>query len=287
MEFGAGIYTIQHHSQEPSPFYGHSSPAQSLFFGMPQWINTNWKGQLYPDKCKQEDFLLEYAKRLQCVEVSSTFYAPVSQEKWRHWCQQVPESFRFVPKWPSYITHKCLLKNCKTEIELFIKSIMSVRNYIGTTLLQLPPHFSLHHKLDFFHFLTGLPDDFPMAIEFRHSSWFSDRRVYEKLEKYLTDKKISMTITDAPARQDLLHYSFTGQHNIIRYLSDSNPEHDHYRLQRWQKLLRDHKDKGGNFYFMLHQADNHDTPKLISFINKELSEQIKEMNKGPQTDLFL
>jgi len=285
MEFGSGVFDTKYNILETvSPKLPETTGTTMV--GLPQWGVNEWKGVLYPQKTKSDEFLFEYSQRLGCVEVSSSFYAPVSKEKWRGWKSMTGKSFRFLPKWPQQLTHKQNLQSFQEQMSEFIESVSHLGQSLGTTLLQLPPYFSIDHKRNLFLFLEALPKDFPVAIEFRHTSWFQENRLYDKLENYLSQKNIGMCISDTPARQDLFNLSFTGKKNIIRYLSDDNDEHDSLRLNKWREWLQKYSKQLGDAYFMLHMPDNSKTPQMISHISPEIAYHISGLNQGPQQEFF-
>jgi uncharacterized protein YecE (DUF72 family) len=286
MKFGAGIFekkSLDFFTK--GPYFEKKSPSQ-VMIGMPQWSIPAWKNHFYSHDCRNQDFLEQYAKRLPCCEVSSTFYAPVSKERWSSWQEQAGKEFHFLPKWPKIISHDKALRSCKHDVEEFAKRLEALENNLGTTLLQLGPSFSYDYRADLFKFLTSLPSELPLAIEFRHTSWFQDQRLLPKLEDYLYQNNISTVCTDTSARRDVCHLSFTGERNIIRYLSDGNEENDILRLKSWKDWLQKHPI-GGTLYFMLHRPDNTKTYDLIEVLDPNLSHHINELNQGPQTDLFL
>ncbi len=255
------------------------------YIGLPQWGTPEWKGLLYPQKCPPKKFLEEYAKRLNCVEVSSTFYSTVSKERFLEWRSMVPGEFRFLPKWPQSITHQNYLTDCNKEVSEFIDCVSVLENNLGTTFLQLPPQFSSDFKRGLFYFLESLPEGFPIALEFRHRSWFENERVYSKLEEYLIKKNISMVCSDTAGRRDVFHKSFTGNRNIIRYLSDENNEHDQIRLKQWKDWI-DSQNKGGDCFFIIHRPDNAFAPHLFKFWDNDFSESILWKEQALQSELF-
>jgi uncharacterized protein YecE (DUF72 family) len=286
MKFGQGIYNPQSRSYAfERANFASNDRASKTFLGLPQWRCDEWKGTFYRTDIAMKDYLHQYSKLLNCVEVSSTFYAPVGSETIKKWCDQVSEDFRFLPKWPRSITHDRLLANTKSMIHDFISVMETFDKKLGTTIVQLPPNFSREYNRELFYFLQEIPEEFPVAIEFRHSSWFHDHRVIPKLEDYLSKQKISMVCSDTAAFDKLCHFSFTGPNHVIRYASDENIETDKHRLKQWKKWLSESKPPL-NLYFTLHRPDNIYTPELISEFSPEHAEVISDYLVGPQPSLF-
>jgi len=46
----------------------------NLYIGTMGWSYSFWKGNFYPAKLAQKDFLAYYSKKFNTVEVDSTFY---------------------------------------------------------------------------------------------------------------------------------------------------------------------------------------------------------------------
>lgn len=45
-----------------------------FYVGCAKWGRREWVGPLYPEKTRDVDFLLEYAKRFDTIELGATFY---------------------------------------------------------------------------------------------------------------------------------------------------------------------------------------------------------------------
>lgn len=286
MNFGAGIFELKDDSYrfDLSTFPNKLTQHNIIFLGLPQWREPRWKGSFYSKDCTSQNFLNEYSQRLNCVEVSSTFYSPVSIETIKSWKQQVGQGFRFLPKWPKLITHDQYLKYCDDEIKNFCNILEAFDENLGTSLLQLPPKFSVEFKNDLFYFLQKLPNNFKIAIEFRHPSWFENNRLYKKLENYFLKENISTVISDTPNRRDLCHYSFTGSNQVIRFLSDEHDSTDQKRLEIWKDFLS--RNELENSYFILHRPDNINTAELIKYFSYETYSQIQVLSQNKQLDLI-
>jgi uncharacterized protein YecE (DUF72 family) len=287
LEFGAGSFVWNENVYPFEERLKLLSPKPSIHrLGLPQWGIREWKGSLYTKDCSTQQFLHEYAKLLDTVELSSTFYTKVSDETVLNWKAAVPKNFTFLPKWPKEITHDKGLYNCLGEARAFMKQMELFEENLGTTLLQLPPPFSKEQTRALYFFIKEIPSGFPVAIEFRHSSWFENNRIYPKLEEYMIQNNISSVLSDTPDRRDVFHLSFTGPHNIIRYLSDQKKENDERRLEIWKQFLEQTDDLHGEMSFVLHCPHNEVTPELIELINPNVAERIKE-NLGPSQQSLL
>lgn len=284
MKFGKGTFDISK-KKRSFFFYQLTKDEKKVFLGLPQWREEKWRGNFYKKDIKSNDFLREYSKLLDCVEVSSTFYTEVSARQVLAWKESVPNEFFFLPKWPKQITHNQMLCFQRKQIKDFVDKMLLFDEKLGTTILQLPPNFSRDYNRELYYFLLSLPKDFQVSLEFRHPSWFEKGRVYKKLEEYLALNKIGMVCSDTPARQDVFHMSFTGCNHIIRYVSDEVDETDKVRLTNWKNLLSN--KICGKVFFTLHRPVNDTTPKMISYFSPEKGKLIQENLEDPQRSLFL
>ncbi len=282
MQFGTGHFQ-DHYQFKNAKFYSTENFIPHL--GLPQWAVPEWKGLLYSQNCSSKNFLKEYSKRLDCVEVSSTFYSEVSKERLTQWKSMVPKNFAFLPKWPQQLTHFQLLSNFKSIITDFIDRISVLDENLGTTILQLPPQFDTSYKRDLFNFLEALPSDFPVSIEFRNKTWFQNQQIYFQLADYLAKKSLSTVCSDTPGARNVFHLTFTGPHNVVRFLSDEDPDHDKGRMSQWKSWI-DQVQQGGNFYFTMHKPDNSVAPKLIQHWDEGRFYSITDETANFQTELL-
>lgn len=126
------------------------------------------------------DFALEgthlerYAKKLDAVEINSSFYRSHRRETYERWAATVPPQFRFAVKMPKAITHERGLVGAGALVAQFGAEIAGLGGKLGVVLVQLPP--SLAHEAqpaeDFFIDLrrhVGCA----VVVEPRHASWFT------------------------------------------------------------------------------------------------------------------
>src|SRR5271157_3276027 len=107
-----------------------------------------WRGSFYPKEAKNEDLLIEYAKRLDCVEINSSFYGAPRQETIKNWAARTGQDFRFAFKAPRQITHIAKLGPGSAEAaNRFSKSLDPLGLRRGPVLFQLPPFLKCDTKL--------------------------------------------------------------------------------------------------------------------------------------------
>ena len=144
-----------------------------LYCGTSGFSFKEWKGPFYPEKLPANKMLAFYAERLPTVEINNTFYRMPRKSVLEGWAEQVPDSFRFAIKAPRRITHTKQLADCGEEAGYFFETLEALGQRLGVVLFQLPPHARVGvEKLSAF--LELVPEDVPVAFEFRHPSWRDD-----------------------------------------------------------------------------------------------------------------
>ncbi|MGH8193883.1 MAG: DUF72 domain-containing protein [Woeseiaceae bacterium] len=150
-----------------------------LYCGTSGFSFKEWKGPFYPEKLPAAKMLAFYAERLPTVEINNTFYRMPRPNVLEGWAAQVPDTFRFAIKAPRRITHAKQLADCSEEAGYFFETLAALGERLGVVLFQLPPHARVGvEKLGTF--LGLVPDNVPVAFEFRHPSW-RDEAVYAAL----------------------------------------------------------------------------------------------------------
>lgn len=157
------------------------------------WSYNFWRGSFYGDTTKSEDFLREYSKHFDTVEVDNTFYRVPSTQMITKWRLQTPKGFLFSAKFPRTITHVKMLKNCESEVNWFIQSISEWKEKLGVLLLQFPPTFSDEHLPLLQDFLASLPKRFSYAVEVRNGELLGS-----DLPRILRDQNVALTIIEHP-----------------------------------------------------------------------------------------
>ncbi len=141
--------------------------------------------------------LERYARRLDAVEVNSSFYKPHQFKTWQRWAESTPASFRFAVKLPKAITHEQGLEDFDAPLDRFLAEVTGLGKKFGVLLVQLPP------KLDFAPEIAGrffddlrARTDVAVACEPRHAGWFTP-----EADAWLAARRIARVAAD-PARID-------------------------------------------------------------------------------------
>lgn len=158
------------------------------YIGTSGWNYGHWRGDFYPQKLRQADWLNHFASQFGSVEVNNAFYRVPDAEHVRQWARQVPARFRFAVKMWRGVTHFKKLKNCREHLEKFFLPVSELpTSQRGPVLVQLPSNQGKDlAKLDAFLVelkrATG-PARWKVAMEFRSSDWLCEE-TYELLNRH-------------------------------------------------------------------------------------------------------
>ncbi len=253
------------------------------FVGCAKWNKKDLKG-FYPRGTKDE--LEYYAKQFNSIELNATHYRIFGADVVEGWREKTPEDFRFFPKVVNSISHYKRLKGVEALIEEYTLPIRSFEEKLGMIFLQLRDDFK-PKDIDRIHrFLEVWPNDFPLAIELRHTDWFNDEAVANQIYQLFEENNVVNIITDTAGRRDLLHMRLTTPVAFIRYVG-ANHESDYPRLDDWVARLKSWKKQGlEKLYFFVHQNIEKESPLLsahfIKLLNKELGTNLKIPNEDKE-----
>ena len=151
--------------------------------GCSGFYNADWKGSLYPADSQNKDFLKLYSKVYNIVEINSTFYRKPTAKTLQKWKEETPDEFKFIIKIPKTISHSGYLESKKEEFDIFCNYINdNLESKLAGFLIQFPASF--HCTEASVKWLTEtLSDEFVLAVEFRHASWWNDD-IFELFKKH-------------------------------------------------------------------------------------------------------
>ncbi len=242
---------------------GHQGKG-SIFIGAPIWAEKLWVGSLYPESARPSDFLRHYAEHYPCVEYNGSFYRLPSLDQVKAWVRMVPEHFRFCAKVPQDISHKLGgVWDPKLLAEVF-QVLETFGEHAGLSFLQLPDHFAPKDAAALLPFFKAWSQHWPLAIEFRHPSWFTERKLLDPLINELYRHKMSVVITDTPGRRDVVHSSLCHTQVMVRFLGTFPSARDDERLKAWAERLEAWAEAGlESLYFFVHQARHPGIPPTV------------------------
>ncbi len=215
----------------------------NLYLGTSSWSSKDWLGVFYPAGAAPGDFISEYAKHFDTVEIDSTFYRPPSPAMVKNWSRRTPPGFTFAGKIPQTITHEKVLENCETELKEFLGAMDLLGDKLGPLLFQFP-YFNKQafaRPEDFLarleRFLQNLPTGYSFAVEIRNKGWINQR-----LLDVLRKRRIALALIDHPwmtSIEELLKKvdPVTADFTYIRWLGDR--EGIEKKTRHWNQLLVD------------------------------------------------
>ena len=165
-----------------------------IHVGTMGWSYDFWVGNFYPEGTKSNEYLTEYSKHFDTVEIDNTFYRIPSETSLGKWNMQTPAGFLFSAKFPQIITHRKMLQNCENEVQLFLERVSTLQNKLGPLLLQFPPTFGPEKISLLADFLSRLPKKYMYAVEVRNKKLLN-----EKLYTILKQNNVALTLSTNPS----------------------------------------------------------------------------------------
>ena len=198
-----------------------------FWVGVSGFSYASWKGAFYPKTTKPNQMLEAYATKLNSVEVNSSFYHMPTTATTTKWAKSTPEAFRFSFKANRKITHFMKLKGTKNEFGIFLKGLKPIGSKLGCILVQLPPYMKQDYAI-LETFLAESTKSFPIAVEFRHTSWFGS-----KLNDMLSKYNAALCVADTEDMKPVLERTTNFCYVRLRKNQYSAAE-----LKDWTTMLR-------------------------------------------------
>jgi len=148
-----------------------------IYIGVTGWGDHD---TLYKQGISSRDKLKEYAAHFPIVELDSSFYAVQPLRNMQKWASETPEQFQFVVKAYQGMTgHERGDIPFDSREEMFqafndsLKPLVD-EGKLSMVLFQFPPWFDCQRKnVDYLRYCKEKMGDLPLALEFRHQSWYS------------------------------------------------------------------------------------------------------------------
>ena len=242
--------------------------------GCAKWGRKEWLGKIYPLKTKEANFLDEYVKHFDCIELNATFYqvyGPETIGKWKAKADINPD-FKFCPKFSQTISHIRRLKNAEELTTQYYNGIMAFGDNLGPLFLQLGDNYTPKSLPELKAYLEHLPTDVPVFVEVRHKDWYAVKENYDALFSMLHQLNIGSVITDASGRRDCVHMTLPTPHAFIRFVGNSLDRTDYLRVDDWVERINEWKEKGlQSVWFFMHQHDERYSPELCDYAVEKLN----------------
>ncbi len=178
---------------------------------------TEWcEAGFYPRGTRAAHMLSLYAERFSVTELNHTWYQMPRPEAIERQRQRVPADFLFAVKLTRSLTHDVDPLSWPDQAAAFrdgIAPLLQARQ-LAAVLVQLPNRFDRspecrRHLAALLDALAGLP----LAVEFRNSSW-ATQRVYDELQR----RQVTLVSVDAPPLRGLFPPLEVVTHPDLLYL---------------------------------------------------------------------
>ena len=246
-----------------------------LYVGCAKWNKQDLKN-FYPRGTKDE--LAYYSSQFNSIELNATFYRLFPKEQFEKWYEKVPADFRFFPKVTQNISHLKRLINAPELLPEYLDHTLLLKEKLGCIFLQMHNNFQPKNWDRVEQFVEAWPQEVPLAIEFRHTDWFNEETVSQKLYHLLEINNIANVLVDTAGRRDIMHMRMTNTEAFIRFVGANHPS-DYERLDDWVDRLGVWIEDGiSKIDFFIHQNVEKESPLLATYF-------IKKMNKKYGFDL--
>jgi uncharacterized protein YecE (DUF72 family) len=253
--------------------------------GCAKWGRKEWVGKIYPPKTKDANFLDEYVKHFDSIELNATFYqtyGPNTISKWKQKADVNP-AFRFCPKFSQSISHIRRLKNAEDITTTFYEGILAFGDKLGPLFLQLSDNFTPKSFPELKTYLEHLPKDIPVFVELRHKDWFAIPENRENVFNLLRELNMGAIITDASGRRDCVHMNLPTPHAFIRFVGNSLDRTDYTRVDEWIDRIKQWLEMGlQSVWFFMHQHDERYSPELCDYVTEQLNKKLNLNLHRPQ-----
>ncbi len=269
------------------------SPAANsceFYVGCAKWGRKEWKGLLYPKGTKGSDFLTQYARHFDSLELNACFFTIPSVSEIKRLKEQVDasgnENFLFFPKISRNISHVNRLVNSGDLVNEFMNSIKEFGASLGPIFLQVSDNYGPKYFDGLKAFLEDdLPKGHKFMLEVRHPEWLDEEIHRNRFFDLLAKHEVGSVMSDASGRRDCLHMELPTRDLFVRFVGNGeiNSNLDRERIDAWIDRIGKWVEMGlENVYFFVHQLEDIDVPALagyaISEFNKKLNAGIREVN---------
>jgi len=262
---------------------GIKSNNPKIYIGCAKWGRKEWIGKIYPKGTKDAQFLDEYVKHYNSIELNASHYKLYNAGDIKKWADKTHgNDFLFCPKVYQGISHFGNLKDKQILTDSFLAGITAFEKNLGPVFLQVSDKFGPKRKEELFEYLSTLPKDVVFFLEVRHADWFLQAHFNELLLQ-LKKLNIGFVITDTAGRRDCCHMHLTVTKAFIRYVGNSLHETDYTRIDDWVNRIQYWLENGlTELYFFMHMHDEAFSPELTVYLVDQLNKVCKLNLQGPQ-----
>ena len=131
----------------------------NLYIGAPVWSDKSYLGCLYPPKTSQKNFLSEYAKQFNSIEVNATRYCTPKPSIIQKWYDSVGEDFKFSLKVPQIITHRKDINDSvsRERFNQFLLAVDGLKDKSGLSFAVMANYFKASNFKGLVDFVENVP----------------------------------------------------------------------------------------------------------------------------------
>lgn len=254
---------------------GKPSASFEIYLGCSRWGMKEWVGSVYPAGTKANQFLREYAKLFNSIELSPTHYRIPTADQVEKWAETVNSYFRFCPKVYQAISHWDRLKDERGTTERFCESISHFGKNLGPAFLQMHPSFKYNSFETLEKYLLNWPKQISLALELRDANWFQNEQIADRLFYLMRETNTMAVITDTGGFRDLVHMRLSSDEVMIRFVGNGLHPSDYTRINDWVERIGVWRNLGlKKCWFFMHQHEELHSPYLIGYMSQRLNESL-------------
>lgn len=248
---------------------------QTVYVGCAKWGRKEWIGKIYPPGVKEKDFLEEYAKHYNSIELNATSYKFPTPAQIAEWISKVQKpDFKFCPKAHQSLSFPKTSPDKQRKTEDFISNLRSFGDMLGPVFITVKNAFKQQDWPQFLDWLKTLPKDLSFFVELRDPNFFADAAFQKLFFDELYNVRIGSVITDTAGRPDVLHMNLTIPKTFIRFVGNSLHPSDYPRIDNWVNRIKQWLDQGiQEVYFFMHMHDEGKSPELSQYLISKLNEK--------------
>ena len=167
------------------------------FYGGTSGLQLPMPKRDFPPEYADKSRIHFYSTIVNSLEVNSSFYKVPLASTVKKWSEDVCGDFKFTFKLWRDVTHNKGLEFKVDDVQKFMSVIDCAGNRKGCLLIQFPPSLTISNKNQLQNLLSVVntynQSEWPVALEFRHRSWYQDD-IYQLIETY----KAGLVIHDMP-----------------------------------------------------------------------------------------
>jgi uncharacterized protein YecE (DUF72 family) len=216
------------------------------FFGGTSGLQIDQPKRDFPPEHGHLSRLGYYSLHENSIEINSSFYKVPQAKTIARWSAEVTTCFRFTFKLWKEVTHQKNLLYRSEDVDRFMAAIQLPETQQGCLLVQFPPSLQVSALPQLGELLTQLQlYSWPVAVEFRHNSWYTDR-VFELLHQEQT----TLVIQDMPKSATPLELT-ADERMYLRFHGPSGNYKGSYRedfLSEYALYIREWQEEGKTVY---------------------------------------